>query len=71
MKENTQQNQNRRELLVRALRYASIGLLAALGGSVIAKRQKLLLEGKCINNNLCADCELLADCELPQALSSK
>jgi hypothetical protein len=71
LKENPQQNQNRRELIVRALRYASIGLLAALGGSVFAKRYRLMKRGECVNRDLCADCEFLQDCELPQALSAK
>ena len=71
MKEYPQHDQNRRELLVRALRYASIGFLAALGGSVFAKRYRLMQQGKCVNRSMCADCEFLQDCELPQALSAK
>lgn len=71
MNENQQQNQSRRELLVRAMRYASAGFLAALGGSVFAKRYKLMKQGECINRGPCTNCEFLRQCELPQALAAK
>jgi len=71
VKNNSQQNESRRDVLIRVLRYTALGLLAALGGTVVAKRHKLLRQGKCANRGPCADCEILQDCELPQALSAK
>ncbi len=65
------QVQNRREMLGRVLRYATLGLLGAAGGWGFAKRRRLVREGKCINHGICRGCEVFEKCGLPQALSAK
>ena len=65
------QEQSRRQLLTAALRYATLGLLGTVGGSIFAKRRKLVREGKCINYGVCRGCEVLETCGLPPALSAK
>jgi len=62
---------NRRQMLIGALRYGTLGLLGTVGGSVIAKRRRLVREGKCVNGGICRGCEIFKDCSLPQALSAK
>jgi hypothetical protein len=62
---------SRRELCSGALRYATLGLLTAGGAALLAKRQRLLREGICINDGICNGCEVLAQCGLPRALSVK
>ena len=64
MDENTRNKKSRREFFNQALRYAATGLLAVLGGVIYAKRRKLIRQGICINDNLCAECELFNECEL-------
>ncbi len=71
MKKSFGQKQNRRQLLTGVLRYASLGLLGAAGGSVVAKSRRLVREGKCINGGICRGCEDFEKCRLPQALSAK
>ncbi len=71
MEKDSQNKHNRREFCTRALRYSVLGLMTALGGYILAKRHRLISEGKCINNYYCADCEFLRDCELPEAASAK
>jgi hypothetical protein len=63
--------QNRRQMLTGALRYGTLSLLGAVGGSVIAKRHRLVREGKCVNKGICSGCEIFEGCSLPQALSAK
>ncbi|OHB59137.1 MAG: hypothetical protein A2173_10730 [Planctomycetes bacterium RBG_13_44_8b] len=70
-KKKPTQTQNRRQMLIAALRYGTLGLLGVVGGSVIAKRRKLVREGKCINGGICRGCEVFEDCSLPTALSAK
>ncbi len=65
------QVQNRREMLGRVLRYATLGLLGAAGGFGFAKRRRLVREGKCISRGICRGCEVFEKCGLPQALSAK
>ncbi|HUS71884.1 MAG TPA: hypothetical protein VMY06_02375 [Sedimentisphaerales bacterium] len=65
------QTQSRRQLLEAALRYGTLGLLGAAGGTFFAKRRRLVREGKCINYGVCRGCEVLETCGLPQALSTK
>jgi hypothetical protein len=65
------QAHSRRQLLAGVLRYATLGLLGILGGSVVAKRHRLVREGKCINTGICRGCEVFDECGLPQALSTK
>ena len=67
----TGQAQSRRQLLAGVLRYATLGLLGAVGGSVVARRTRLVREGKCINSGICRACEIFEKCGLPQALSAK
>lgn len=71
MRKHRRQVQNRRELLVGALRYVTLGLLTAGGAATFTKRQRLVREGKCINNGICTDCKVLERCGLPQALSAR
>jgi len=63
--------QNRRQILIGVLRYGTLGLLGAVGGSAVAKRRRLVREGKCINGGICSGCEIFEGCSLPQALSAK
>lgn len=71
MKKYFTQFRNRRQLLAGTLRYMTLGLLGTVGGSVVAKRRRLVREGKCINSGICRGCEVFEDCSLPQALSAK
>ena len=71
MSERPQQNHSRRELFAGALRYAALGLVAAGGGALFAKRRRLVQEGVCSNNRLCDGCAILQQCTLPVALSAK
>jgi len=71
MSKNSGQTQGRRELFAAVLRYATLGALGAVGGSVLAKRRRLVREGKCINCGICRGCEVFERCGLPQALSAK
>ncbi len=67
----TGQAQSRRQLLAGVLRYATLGMLGALGGSVVARRNRLVREGKCINRGVCRGCAVFQRCGLPRALSAK
>ncbi len=71
MERNFKQIQNRRQLLIGVLRYATLGLLGAAGGSVVSKSRRLVREGKCVNGGICRSCGDFEKCELPQALSAK
>ena len=71
MQEDSQKVHNRRNIFTAALRYTGAGLLAAGGAVAVAKRGRLLYDGKCINRNICRDCPIFARCGLPLALSSK
>ena len=62
---------SRRELFAGALRYAALGLMATGGAVLFAKRRRLLREGKCVNEGICAGCKVLEQCSLPQALSAR
>ena len=64
-------NQNRRRLVVGALRYAALGLLCAGAGILAVKRYRLKRQGVCINNGLCRRCKVLDTCRLPLALTAK
>jgi len=71
MNKNRGQIRGRRQLFATALRYAALGALGTIGGSTLAKRQRLLREGKCTNRGICRGCEAFEACTLPQALSAK
>ena len=62
---------SRRELLAGTLRHTTLGLLVGLSGSIFAKRQRLVRQGKCANRGVCANCDSFETCVLPQALSAK
>jgi len=57
--------QSRRQFFVGAARCASLGLLCAAAGLLLAKRRRLMREGVCINAGLCEGCEILEKCRLP------
>ena len=63
--------ENRRQLFTSALRYAVLGVLGAVGGSVFAKKRRLARNGICINHGICQSCGILSECSLPRALSAK
>lgn len=62
---------SRRDVLTGFLRYGTLGCLGLAGAGVVAKRQRLIREGKCVNHGLCGDCAVLKDCGLPPALVAK
>jgi len=63
--------QNRRQLFTSVLRYAILGVLGAVGGSVFAKKRRLVRNGICINRENCRSCGIFEECSLPPALSAK
>lgn len=63
--------QNRRQLFISVLRYAALGVLGAVGGSVFAKKRRLAQKGICINREICRSCGIFDECGLPPALSVK
>ena len=63
--------QNRRQLFASVLRYAALGVLGIVGGSVFAKRRRLVKNGICINHQICRNCGVFEECDLPPALSAK
>ena len=71
MKENLIQKNNRRQILVGFMRYFTLGLIGAMGGSIFARRRRLIREDKCISKGICSGCEVFEKCGLPQALSAK
>jgi hypothetical protein len=71
MKELLHKVHTRRRLAVRLLRNATLALLGAAGAAAVAKRRKLLREGKCLNRGLCRACGVFEECGLPRALSTK
>lgn len=71
MRKHSRQVQSRRQLFAGALRYMTLGLLGTVGGSVFARRRRLVREGKCINHGICRGCEVFEKCGLPQALLAK
>ena len=71
MTEDSVKVRSRRELFAGVLRYAALGLLTAGGGTLFAKRRRLLREGRCVNDGVCGGCKLLEHCGLPQASSAR
>ena len=63
--------ENRRQLFTSALRYVALGVLGVVGGSVFAKRRRLVKDGICINRQICRSCGIFEECDLPPALSAK
>lgn len=66
-----QKIQSRREMFTSTLRYAVLGVLGAVGGSVFAKKRRLVKNGICINREICQSCGIFEECDLPPALSAK
>ncbi len=62
---------NRRQMMIGVLRYAVLSLVGFFTGSAIAKRRRLIKEGKCIERGICGGCKIYEDCQLPAALSKK
>jgi hypothetical protein len=71
VKKHTKEFHSRRELFAGALRYAALGLMAAVSTALIAKRQRLVRNGQCVNSGICAGCKILKNCSLPQAASAR
>ncbi len=71
MVKQSEKVQNRRQLFTSVLRYATLGVLGAVGGSVFAKRRRLVKNGICINREICRSCGIFKECGLPPALSAK
>ena len=63
--------QSRRELFRATLRYGALGVMAAAGGLTVAKRRRLVAEGRCLNDGMCQGCGVLAHCGLPAALDMR
>ncbi len=61
----------RRRFLRGMLRSLSLALLGAAGGVAVAKRRRLVHEGKCVNQGVCSGCDGFDECGLPRALSAK
>jgi len=60
---------SRRELFAGALRYAALGLMTAASAALFVKRQRLVRDGKCVNEGICAGCKVFQKCSLPRAAS--
>ncbi len=71
MRRQFEKVQSRRDLFTSALRYTALGVLAAVGGSIFAKRRRLVNSGICINREICGSCGVFEECGLPPALSTK
>ncbi len=63
--------QSRRQLFTSVLRYATLGVLGAIGCYVFAKKRRLAQNGICINREICRSCGVFQECSLPPALSAK
>ncbi len=61
----------RRQFFRSLLRNASLTLLGVAGGVGVAKRRRLVREGKCVSGGVCCGCEVFDDCGLPRALSAR
>jgi hypothetical protein len=70
-KSESQHKTSRREILKATLRYGTLGLLTATAVGLLAKRRKLLREGKCIGNGFCNGCKILERCNLEQAVKTR
>ena len=69
--ERTQDRRDRRAFLAGALRVVALGAFAVGGALAVAKRRRLIAEGKCVSDGLCDRCGVLAECGLPAALAAK
>jgi hypothetical protein len=71
VRKHSGQVQSRRELFTGALRFATLGHRTNGGAALFAKRERLVSQGKCVNDGICAGCKVLEQCGLPEALSAK
>ena len=71
MRKHSEKFHSRREFLAGASRYAALGLIGACGAALLAKRQRLLQKGYCINRGICAVCGILDNCDLPRAIQAR
>ena len=71
MADNFKRKQTRRQFFTGTARYMTLGLIGFAAGSMLKKRRKLVLEGKCVNDYICAGCKLYEGCQLPEAISRK
>ncbi|HEV57798.1 MAG TPA: hypothetical protein ENN87_09945 [Phycisphaerales bacterium] len=62
---------NRREVLARATRWATLGLLGGLVAGAAARDRRLRRQGICPNQGLCAGCGVLGRCDLPPARQAR
>ena len=62
---------DRRQLLVRIVRSATLVSLGAGGVAAFVKRRSLARQGKCLNAGICRSCEAFDECGLPEALSAR
>ncbi|MHC4843503.1 MAG: hypothetical protein ACYTFM_08010 [Planctomycetota bacterium] len=63
--------QTRRQFFTGIGRYMTLGFIGFAAGSMLKKRRKLVLEGRCVNDYICAGCKLYEGCQLPEAISRR
>ena len=71
MVEHNIKTRDRRKVIQAVLRYIALVFLVFAATGAIAKKRRLLKEGKCVNRGICAGCGSYRNCRLPQALSRK
>jgi hypothetical protein len=71
MNDARDRRQTRRELFASAIRYTTLGGIAALSVELIRRGDDTSADGQCRRTIACAQCELLADCPLSQARAAR
>ena len=66
MAEKSKPVPERRRFLAEAFRYAALGALGIVGGAALAKRHRLVQQGKCVETGLCKECSSFEKCFKPQ-----
>lgn len=66
MTEKSKPVPDRRKFLAEALRYAALGTLGVISGVALAKRNRLVREGQCVDSGLCKECSSFEKCYKPQ-----
>jgi hypothetical protein len=61
----------RRRFLRDGVRYIVLGGLAAVSGTLAARKAVRPIGQVCVNAGICRGCAVFEDCGLPQALSAK
>jgi hypothetical protein len=64
-------NAGRRQFLRDALRYISLGGLAAVSGKLVVRQAARPAGQVCVSAGICRGCAVFEDCGLPQALSAR